>query len=188
MPTSHAPHAVVVGIDVYTGLQTARILASRGVPVIGVAGDPRHPFCRARACERIVAAGTSSEDLVPALQALGPELEHKAILFPCTDMSVLVISRHRHRLADHYHVVLNVGEKKTISQILHAVNSYTVTLISQQLGHQTKVKVWEGRPWDEVIRDENMSWQKIAYTLFNAWREGLVNDPLEPYLFSDLAE
>ena len=91
-------------------------------------------------------------------------------------------------LPDHCHIVLNVGEKKTISQILHAVNSYIVTLISQQLGRQTKVKVWEGRPWDEVIRDENMYWQKVAYTLFNAWREGLVSHPLEPYPFSDLAE
>jgi len=33
-----------------------------------------------------------------------------------------------------------------------------------------------------------MYWQKVAYTLFNAWREGLVSDPLEPYPFSDLAE
>jgi len=90
-------------------------------------------------------------------------------------------------LPDHYHVVLNVGEKKTISQILHAVNSYIVTLINQQLGHKTKVKVWQGQPWDEVIRDEDMYWQKVAYTLFNAWRAGLVSAPLELYPFSDIA-
>ena len=91
-------------------------------------------------------------------------------------------------LPDHYHVVLNVGEKKTISQILHAVDSYTVTLIGRQLGLQIKPRIWEDRPWDEVIRDENMYWQKAAYTLFNAWREGLVDHPLEPYPYSDLAE
>ena len=91
-------------------------------------------------------------------------------------------------LADHYHVVLNVGEKKSISQILHAVDSYTVTLINQLLGHQVKTKVWGGDPWDEVIRDDDMYWQKIAYTLFNAWRAGLVKDPLEPYQFSNLDE
>jgi REP element-mobilizing transposase RayT len=92
-------------------------------------------------------------------------------------------------LPDHYHVVLNVGEKKSISQILHAVNSYTVTCISQQLDSRTKVKIWQDRrPWDEVIRDEDMYWQKIAYTLFNPWREGLVSEPLEPYPFSDMAE
>ena len=34
------PHAVVVGLDHLNGLQTARILARRGVPVIGVVNDP----------------------------------------------------------------------------------------------------------------------------------------------------
>ena len=90
-------------------------------------------------------------------------------------------------LPDHCHVVLNVGQRKAISQILHAVDSYVVTLISQQLGQQRKVKVWEGNPWDEVIRDEDMYWQKVAYTLFNPWRAGLVSDPIEPYPFSDIA-
>ncbi len=89
-------------------------------------------------------------------------------------------------LPNHYHVVLNVGEKKTISQILHAVNSYIVTLINQQLGRQTKVRLWERNPWDEVVRDEKTYWQKVAYVLFNAWREALVSDALEPYPFSDL--
>jgi putative transposase len=90
-------------------------------------------------------------------------------------------------LPDHYHVVLAVGAKKTISQILHAVNSYTVTLINRKLGRRTKVRVWKGNPWDEGIRDKDMYWEKVAYTLLNAWREGLVRDPLEPYPFSDLA-
>jgi hypothetical protein len=34
----------------------------------------------------------------------------------------------------------------------------------------------------EILRE------KVAYTLFNVWREGLVNDPLESYPFSDLAK
>jgi putative transposase len=91
-------------------------------------------------------------------------------------------------MPDHYHVVLNVGEKKTISQVLHAVNSYTATLVSEQLGRHTKVKIWQGEPRDEVIRDEDMYWQKVAYTLFNAWREGLVSEPMEVYPFSNLAD
>ncbi|UCC76420.1 MAG: transposase [Anaerolineales bacterium] len=91
-------------------------------------------------------------------------------------------------LPDHYHVVLDVGTSKTIAQILHAVHSYTATLISKKLGRATKIHVWEGNAWDEVIRDEDMYWQKVAYTLLNAWREGLVSEPLEPYPFSDLSE
>ncbi len=89
-------------------------------------------------------------------------------------------------LPDHYHVVLQVGLEKTISQILHAVNSYVATLVNEQLGQQPKRKVWQGRPWDEVIRDEDMYWQKVAYVLLNPWRPKLVKDALEPYPFSDI--
>gem|GEM_PF-6609860 len=84
-------------------------------------------------------------------------------------------------LPEHYHTVLNVGVMKTISQILHAVHSYTATLINKQLDQITKIKVWEGNAWDEVVRSEEMYWQKIAYTLFNPWRAGMVQDPFELY-------
>jgi predicted ATP-grasp superfamily ATP-dependent carboligase len=69
-----------------------------------------------------VAVDTSSVDLIPALQALGTELEHKAVLFPCTDMSVLIISRNRHRLADHYHFVLPSAE--TVEMLMHKDSFY----------------------------------------------------------------
>jgi putative transposase len=91
-------------------------------------------------------------------------------------------------LPDHYHVVLTVGENKTISQILHAVNSYTDTLVCRQLGLQNKVKVWAGDVWDEVIRSEQMYWQKVAYVLGNPWRAGLIGGAIEPYAFSDIAQ
>ena len=91
-------------------------------------------------------------------------------------------------MPEHYHVVTNVGKSKTISQILHAVNSYSATLLNQRLGQAPKIKIWEGHAWDEVVRDEDRLWQKIAYTLFNPWRAGLVSEPLDPYPFSDLGE
>ena len=91
-------------------------------------------------------------------------------------------------MPDHYHVVLNVGKKKTISQILHDVNSFTATLINEELRNKTKVKIWQGKPWDEIIRSEEMYWQKVAYVLLNPWREGLVKEPLDSYLFSNIDE
>ncbi len=91
-------------------------------------------------------------------------------------------------MPDHYHVVLSVGKNKTISQILHAVDSLTATLINEHLSNTTKAKVWQGRPWDEIIRDEEMYWQKITYVLLNPWRRGLVNEPLDSYLFSNIDE
>jgi D-aspartate ligase len=71
-----------------------------------VAQDPRHFCCRTRVCERIVSAATDSGDLVSTLQDLGATLDQKAVIFPCTDASVLVLSRHREALHTWYHIVL----------------------------------------------------------------------------------
>ena len=98
--------AIVIGLDCITGLQTARILAGRGVPVIALARDRGHYACRTRVCQRLIAAETQGEGLVQALTALGPTLPEKGVLFPCTDLSVLAVSRHRGALAGWFHVAL----------------------------------------------------------------------------------
>jgi D-aspartate ligase len=103
--TRHPP-AVVLGLDTITGLQTARILAAREVPVIGVTNSLRHYACRTRACTSVLQADLRSEDVVEALVRLGPRLDDRAALFPCTDLAVLQISRHRDRLKPWYHVAL----------------------------------------------------------------------------------
>ena len=102
----YADPAVVVGLDCVTGLQTARILAARGVPVIGVARDPRHYCARTRVCREVLAADTTPGELVGALAALLPRLDGPAVLFPCTDAAVLTLSRHRGALHPHYRLVL----------------------------------------------------------------------------------
>ena len=104
------PAAVIVGLDSATGLQSARILAARGVPVIGIATDVRHPCCRTRACVRVVEADTSSPGLIEALHALGPRLDPRAVLFPCTDNSVLLVSRYRDGLTPWFHLALPAAE------------------------------------------------------------------------------
>lgn len=97
---------VVVGLDSITGLQTARILAWRGIPVVGVAEDLTHFCCRTRVCERIVRADHTGEELIGALVELGPSLGRKAVLVPCTDLSVLEIARRRGELEEAYDVAL----------------------------------------------------------------------------------
>jgi putative transposase len=91
-------------------------------------------------------------------------------------------------MPDHYHVLVNVGTEKTISQILHAVNSYIATEINKYLGKDPKVKIWQGNAWDVIVQNDHMYWQKIAYTLLNPWRAGLVEDPFDIYPFSDIGE
>ena len=103
---SSKPKAVLIGLDSITGLQTARILAARGVDVIAIAGNRRNFCCRTRVCERIIDADIEGDGLIESLAGLGQTLEEKAVLFPCTDASVLLISRHRRELEPSYHVVL----------------------------------------------------------------------------------
>lgn len=120
--TRAVPWAIVIGLDCATGLQTARILSSRGIPVVGVARDVRHPCTRTNACERIVAAETNGPGLADALRQLGPALGAPAVLFPCTDMSVLLVSRARELLAEWYHVVL--PEADVVEMLVDKVRFY----------------------------------------------------------------
>lgn len=89
---------------------------------------------------------------------------------------------------DHYHLLLDVGKEKSISEIIHAINSYSARLINETIGNVKYEKIWQGQPWTEVIRNEEMYWQKVAYVLLNPWRDGLVDGPLEEYKFSDIVD
>jgi predicted ATP-grasp superfamily ATP-dependent carboligase len=100
------PYAIVIGLESIVGLQTARILRDRGVPIIAMTDDPGAYCCRTNVCERIITTPPDEQGLIDALEALTPELSHKSVLYPCTDMSVLKISRNRHKLEDAYHVLL----------------------------------------------------------------------------------
>lgn len=104
------PPAVLIGADSATGLQVARLLAARGVPVLGAVRDRGHWACRTRALHRVVALGPHQmgpepEGLVLALsnEALFPP---GCVLLPCTDSAVLALAAvdgtglaERHRLS-----------------------------------------------------------------------------------------
>jgi D-aspartate ligase len=98
--------AVVVDIQSITGLQTARILAARGIPLIGVGSDPSEPFCSSRVFDRKVYTSTTDEPLIDTLVEIGRTLPAKAPLFLSADEAVRVVSRHRDRLLPWYHIAL----------------------------------------------------------------------------------
>jgi D-aspartate ligase len=102
------PPAVVVGLDSFTGLQTTRLLANRGVPVIAIAADGGHFCARTRMARQKIVAPTSGEGLVQALEGLGRSdfAGERAFLLPCTDAAVLTISAERERLEPYYAFVL----------------------------------------------------------------------------------
>lgn len=102
---SEQPRAIVLGLDTMQGLQAARILAARGVPVIGIASDGNHHACRTNVCERIVVA-ESRDDLMVELKAIGRAQAQKSVLIPCLDGKVLTVSRARDELSQWFHIVL----------------------------------------------------------------------------------
>jgi D-aspartate ligase len=104
-PPARLPPAVVVGLDNVTGLQTARLLARRGVPVVGVVGTRGHFSARSRLVSRVVRSPLSGAPLVQALEALAGTLDRRAVLVPCTDLAVLTLSQHGDELGERYNFV-----------------------------------------------------------------------------------
>ncbi len=100
------PPVIIVGLDCIAGLQTARIFARRRVPVIGVVENRRHFCSRTRVCDRVVETDLRTHALVETLVELGRTLPERAVLVPCTDVPVLLISSNREALTPYYHVVL----------------------------------------------------------------------------------
>lgn len=114
------PPAVVIGLDSITGLQSARILAARGVPVFGVVADRRHWGARTNACVEVVESPLSGPQLVASLQRLGPRLGRPAVLLPCTDASVWSVSRHRADLEEHF--VLPLASHAVVDLLMDKVS------------------------------------------------------------------
>ena len=95
---SENPTAVIIGLDSITGLQTARILTAQGIPLVSLARNRRHYCCRTKVCRRILEVDTSSAQLVVALNHLAPDIGPRAVLYPCTDMSVYQLAAHQDQL------------------------------------------------------------------------------------------
>lgn len=119
--------AIVIGLDCITGLQTTRIMANNGVPVIGVARDLDHYCCQTNIPQQIIAADIKGEGLIAALEQLGQSLRQqgveKGVLFPCTDMSVLLVSRFRDRLRPWFHFALPAAE--VVEMLIDKIGFYT---------------------------------------------------------------
>lgn len=100
------PYAVVVGLDCIQGLQSARVLARRKVPVVAIAKSPDYYSCRTNVCEEILFADTGGSELVDLLKEIGPTFEQRPVLFLCQDKNVLVVSRNRDVLEQWYRIPL----------------------------------------------------------------------------------
>ncbi len=93
----NSPPAIVAGLDTIAGIQVARILGERGVPIVGIAADRRHYSCYTRACGRVVEADTAGIELIEALEQLAAAGD-PGVVIPCTDQAVFVLARNRDRV------------------------------------------------------------------------------------------
>jgi D-aspartate ligase len=89
------PPVVIVGLDCPTGLQTSRVFASRGIDVIGLANNAKHPCARTRSSSRVIEVPTGNGALVESLVRLGTQLGERPVLVPCTDLAVLELAKHQ---------------------------------------------------------------------------------------------
>ncbi len=122
-PSLTLPPAVLVGFDSMQGLPAARILAARGVPVIGIAANPKHSQCKTNVCREIIYAPTADVALIPHLITLGQRLNEKAVLFPCEDTNVLLVSRHRRQLEPYFHILL--PDHNVVEMLMDKVSFYS---------------------------------------------------------------
>lgn len=100
------PYVVIVGLDTVQGLQAARIFSENDIPVIGVGKDRRHFSFRTNSCRHKITADTHSPSLIDSLIEIGQKLTNRAVLIPCEDVIVLLISRNRERLKAWFRIVL----------------------------------------------------------------------------------
>ena len=97
---------VIVGIDDERGVHVARTMARHGIKTIAFAKNAKSVGARTRTCRKILVANTDSDDVINKLVELGESLTSKAVLIPCFDTVVSLISQHRDRLAGLYHLAL----------------------------------------------------------------------------------
>lgn len=81
-------------------------MAKYGIPVVGFADYPRHFCCRTNTCNQVIATDTSNEELINSLVSFGKNLDQKAVIIPCSDNSVQMISLHRKELEEFYNIIL----------------------------------------------------------------------------------
>lgn len=103
MNNSKAP-AIIIGLDSMQGLQSARVLASYGIPVFGLAEDKHDHGCHTNVCKEIIITKTEGEYLIRTLLDLAKRLNQKAVIFTCQEKNVLTVSKERLRLKDYYHI------------------------------------------------------------------------------------
>jgi D-aspartate ligase len=100
--------AVITPMDEHMGLDIARSLGPRGIPVFGLDPDRRNPGRKSKYCELVVAPDPHSaeDEYVQFLVDWGQKLGRKAVLYAVSDETVLLCARERECLEPYYEFVM----------------------------------------------------------------------------------
>ena len=101
------PTAVVLGLG-QNGMATCRALGRIGIPVIGIDTDLEQPSALTRYGQKVYCKDflSGGPGLVDALEDIGRQLPLKGVLFPSGDLNLDVVSEHRDRLGQYFHISL----------------------------------------------------------------------------------
>lgn len=97
--------SIILGSDCVTGLQCARILDRRGIPVIGISANPDNAFCQTQSLTQVYPAEASPDQLISAFRDIRQD-HGEAVIFPCTDEMVMALSLARNRVPENFHFAL----------------------------------------------------------------------------------
>jgi D-aspartate ligase len=100
--------AVVTPLDEHMGLDIARSLGRRGIPVYGIDPDPKAAGGKSKYCQLVVCPNLaqSPEHYVQFLIDWGKKLGSRAVLYPVSDEVALICARERNALQAHYEYVM----------------------------------------------------------------------------------
>jgi predicted ATP-grasp superfamily ATP-dependent carboligase len=175
--------AVIIGLDCLPGIQTARILAENGVPVIGIARDPSHPFSHTNTCDAIRFTTLGADELVSVLEVISAKFDQKAVLYPCTDHSVLLVSRNREVLQGRYHIALPKSE--TLEMLM---DKSRFLLFAQEHGLPVPKTFFLRTPADAIAASEQIPFPCIMKPAFKTsnWEKNAAG--VKVYLLSSAQE
>jgi len=112
--------------DTLNGIQTVRILAERGIRVIGLISNKKEALGRTRRCEKIEVADPEGPELIETLSNLGRQLGQKAVLYPVNDETVAAVSKNRGELSTGYHIALPPEDMVDMMLSKSRFHEYTV--------------------------------------------------------------
>jgi predicted ATP-grasp superfamily ATP-dependent carboligase len=147
------PSVVITGLCETMSLYLTRSLGRRGIPIIATDSNISSHYGKSKYCQRLYCKSLYDSSLIDLLCELGKSFEKKAVLFNCTDQSVLNVSKEREKLQPYYHFVL--PPHATIEKLMSKKLFYNFALENDFLVPRT----FFSHTYDEI----EMVSKKISY-------------------------